>query len=402
MPGAVTAGRLVVAGEGLRLARRGRLMVYRKWVVRAEGSPAAGSLVEVVDKRGEPVGCGLYDDRGPVAVRLLEAGGCSFSSVREAVWERVAEAYEARRRAGLAREGAGYRLVFSDGDYLPGLVVDVYDDLAVLQLGSAAWDAHRRLLVEVVSETARARHVYEKSVQRNRLAVGLPKVEKLHLGFKTTAVIAEGEARFVVDARVGQKTGFFLDQRLNRGEFAGLARGRVLDLFSYTGGFGIRALVEGEALEAVFVEEDEEAVRLLERNLEVNRVAGRTKVVRGNVWAFLAEAVRRGEHFDSTAVDPPAFIPRREHRARGIEAYRRLFSRAAGLLKQGGLLFASSCSAHLGADEFLDVVGDALTGIGFTMLGGIRGMPPDHPVRPGAPHLSYLKALFLLIHERGM
>jgi 23S rRNA (cytosine1962-C5)-methyltransferase len=387
-----------VRGEGFHLlVDEGVLMVYRKWVEPPRGLEP-GSLVVVESPRGDVVGCAFYDTVGPVALRVVEVGGCSFSSPEEAVRSLIARAYDARRRLGLAGGGdAGYRLVHSDGDYLPGLIVDVYSDIAVVQSSSIVWDTHMELLVEAIVEAAGADTVYEKSTQRTRRDIGLPPREGHRRGSKVRTVIREGDAQFIVDVRLGQKTGFFLDQRLNRIEFGRLASGRVLDLFSYTGGFGIHALVNG-AERAVFVEEDEKAISILRENLRLNRVADRAEVRPVNVWEFLNTA--KGGGFDAVAVDPPAFIPDPKARRRGMMAYERLYTKAAQLAGTGGLLFLSSCSTHLRREEFAAIVSRALARAGrpYVSLGSIRGLPPDHTARPSAPHLDYLKSIFLILY----
>ena len=388
---------IVVGGEGARLVKsRGVLMVYRKWVVEKPPGLEPGSLVVVEDEDGDLLGCGLYDTVGPVALRLLDLWGCSGGSVEELLRLRLEQAYEARRRAGLAGPGMGYRLVHSDGDMLPGLIVDVYNDLAVYQSSSIVWDIHGGLVARLVAEVAGVEAVYEKSTQRTRRDIGLEPREGLRLGSKTSTTVEEGPARFIVDPRRGQKTGLFLDQRLNRLDFGRLAEGRVLDLFAYTGGFGIHALLNG-AREAYFVEEDEKAVELLKENLKLNRVEGRARILVENAWRFLTRARQRGWRYDSAAVDPPAFIPHQGAYERGRRAYHRLYASAARLVEPGGLLFLSSCSTHLTRDDFTGLVAEAMASARrrYTPLGSVRGMPPDHPARPGAPHLEYLKALML-------
>ncbi len=394
---------VVVEGEGARLVReKGVLMVYSKWVRPLRRGLRAGDLVAVEDEYGELLGCGLYDNVGPVALRLVELWGCSFSSVGEVLAARLGEALEARRRAGLVGAEAGYRLVHSDGDMLPGLIVDVYADLAVVQSSSAAWDRHLAGLAEKVAEVTGARRVYEKSTQRTRRDIGLPPRERMLLGSgEPRAVIREGEARFVVDARMGQKTGFFLDQRLNRLDFGSMAWGRVLDLFAYTGGFGIHALLEGSAEHAVFVEEDEDAARLLWENLRLNGLEEKARIVVANAWQYLGRAMQRRLRFDSIAVDPPAFIPHPGAYERGRKGYQRLYSHSARVAaRREALLLLSSCSAHLPRSDFAQVVAEAMAQArrSYTPIGGVRGMPPDHPARPAAPHLEYLKAMLLLLH----
>ncbi|ALL02024.1 hypothetical protein Pyrde_1981 [Pyrodictium delaneyi] len=388
-----------VAGEGAAAVKKeGALMVYRKWVDAPRGLPP-GSLVVIEDRRGELLGCGLYDTVGPVALRLVELGSCSFSSAEEAVYALIEAAYKVRQRIGYAGDPeAGYRLVHSDGDMMPGLIVDVYADLAVYQSSSIVWDVHGETVARALAEITGVRHVYEKSLQRTRRDIGLPPREGLRIGNKTRTIIREGEARFIVDARIGQKTGFFLDQRLNRLDFGRLAEGTVLDLFSYTGGFGIQALLNG-AERAVFVEEDEKAVKLLRSNLELNRVADRAEIVQSNVWSFLASATNKGESYNAISVDPPAFIPHPGAYRKGVQAYTRLYALSARIGSNDSLLALSSCSTHLNREDFMRVVARALawSGRSYRPLGSVRGMPPDHPVRPSSPHLEYLKSIFIVL-----
>jgi len=387
-----------VRGEGARLVKKkGVLMVYRKWVEARHVEH--GELVVVEDESGDIIGCGFYDSVGPVALRLVELFDCTFLGPEEAIYTLLERSLRTRERLGLVGPETGYRLVHSDGDYLPGLVVDVYAELAVMQLSSAVWDKHRALIAKAVSETTGARHVYEKSTQRTRLDIGLKPYEKLLLGEKTAITIVEGDARFYVDARLGQKTGFFLDQRLNRLEFGRLARGRVLDLFSYTGGFGIHALLGG-AEEAVFVEEDERAIDILKKNLELNKVLGKARIVNENAWNYLKRVHGSGQGFDAVSVDPPAFIPHPGAYERGLRAYRKLYATSIELVRPGGIIFLSSCSTHLPRQDFADVVAEAfqVARRSYTPFGDIRGMPPDHPVRPSAPHLAYLKGFFASVH----
>jgi len=392
---------VVVTGEGARLVReKGVAMVYSKWVKPLAQRPRLGQLVVVEDEEGELLGCALYDTVGPVALRLIELHRCSYGSPEEAIRSLLERAYMARRRLGLTRGPApGYRLVHSDGDMLPGLIVDYYAGLIVYQSSSAVWDHHRNTLVEALVELLEPSHVYEKSTQRTRRDIGLEPVEALRYGRgDPTAVIEEEGVRFLVDPRRGQKTGFFLDQRLNRARFGRLAQGSVLDLFAYTGGFGIHALVNGTARKAVFVEEDSRALELLRENLRLNNVEGRARLVEANVWSFLRRAVARRERYDAVAVDPPAFIPHPGAKERGVKAYRRLFRDSLRLAASGANLVLSSCSTHLGRDEFRTIVAEAAAEArrNYTPLGGVEGMPPDHPVRPSSPHLEYLKAQHLI------
>ncbi|MCE4613094.1 MAG: class I SAM-dependent rRNA methyltransferase [Desulfurococcales archaeon] len=393
----MSSGRALVrvGGEGYRRVLSGSSIVFRKWVS-ARGLTVAGSLVDLEGPRGDYVGCGLWEPHGPVAVRVLFRGSCPASDALEAVVSRLELAFRARRAMGFGGE-SGYRLVNSDGDMLSGLIVDVYNDVAVVQSSSYAFDSLVNSLAPAIAELTGAGHVYEKSTQRSRIDIGLGPRARWLLGGKPRTVIREGDAVFVVDVVRGQKTGFFLDQRLNRLETARLVSGgeRVLDAFSYTGGFGIHAALAG-ASRVFFLEEDPVALELLRENLRLNRVS-EYEILPGSFW----ETINRLEgFFDILVADPPAFIQSDspEAKRKGAKAYLRAYTGLASKAKPGSIAVLSSCSYFLGRREFVKLVSRSISSAGheYRMMGSVRGLPPDHSLR-GEEYLEYLKTAFLLI-----
>ncbi len=383
--------RVQVTGVGEAKLRKGSAIIYRKWVKPLDYI-RPGELV-AIDTSSGLAGCGLWEPRGPVAVRVVEHGGCSFTSAGEALMDRLSLALDSRTRLGYTPEN-GMRLVNSDGDLLSGLIVDVYNDVAVLQSSSWAIDTHIREIASMLAKLTGVRHVFNKSTQRSRRDIGLEPVSEWIIGGKRETIIEEEGARFIVDVVAGQKTGFFLDQRVNRIEFGKYAGSKVLDVFSYTGGFGIHAAVNG-AREAVFIEEDPIAVKLLRRNLELNSVR-RYKIYNTSIWS-LGDV---GQEFDHISVDPPAFIQRgdSESISRGIRAYKRAYKWALERVEKGStILYLSSCSYFLTRDLFLKVVSEVLNDSGYMsyrMLGSLRGASPDHAMR-GEEYLDYLKGVFI-------
>lgn len=381
----------------MRKLSRGTAVVYRKWV-KPDSPPRPGGLVEARSPRGEPVACALWEPIGPVALRVLSHGPCEWRDPREAVGHRLEEALRARRVYGLDRAGS-FRLVNSDGDLLSGLIVDVYSDVAVVQSSSAAIDEHLEFIAGELGRLVGVEHVYNKSTQRSRRDIGLePRVGWLR-GRRERTIIEEGGARFLVDVVRGQKTGFFLDQRPNRLELhkLPLEGARILDVFSYTGAFGIHAHLAG-AREVVFIEEDPAALEVLRENLRLNRVE-RYRIVAGSVWANM-DAVPR-EAFDLVVVDPPAFIQERGQIERGARAYTAVYRWASTRAREGGVLYLSSCSYFLTRDLFLGVVNYSLTreGWDYAILGSLRGAGPDHVFR-GEEYLDYLKGAFIHLKRR--
>jgi len=391
--------RVVVRGEGLKRLRSGTGIVYRKWV-KAPLSLKAGEPVEVLSPNGEILACALWDPLGPVALRVLFQGSCPHRDVRSLIDLKIESSLKVRERIGLRRYGS-YRLVNSDGDLFSGLIVDVYnEEVAVLQSSSLAVDANLRWVAEALRKSVGVENVYNKSLQRSRRDIGLSPREGWILGRKERVIIEEEGVKFIVDVVRGQKTGFYLDQKLNRLELRKyVSKGDVvIDIFAYTGGFGLHAAHEG-AKKVVFVEEDPEAVRLIRENARLNGVEN-FEVVAGSVWEVLNNIK---EKFDIVVVDPPAFIQSGDEVSikKGRNAYMRAYSLALRLADGGSIAFLSSCSYFLFRDEFIDIVSSVATRLGFRcyrLLGGLRGASPDHVLR-GEEYLEYLKAGFVYLES---
>ncbi|MCE4601583.1 MAG: class I SAM-dependent rRNA methyltransferase [Desulfurococcales archaeon] len=383
--------KVLVEGIGLRKLRRGSSIIYRKWV-RPEQGLRPGELVEIHSSEAGLEACGLWEPRGPVAVRVVEHSGCSYTTPQEVIEDRLEDAYRIRERLGYAPEH-GMRLVNSDGDLLSGLIIDVYGDVAVLQSSSWAIDPHIEYIAKVLSRLAGSRHVFNKSTQRSRKDIGLEPVVEWIIGRKREVIIEEAGAKFIVDVVNGQKTGFFLDQRMNRLELRRYVGSKVLDVFSYTGAFGIHAAMEGARI-VVFVEEDPTAARILRRNLEINRIE-RYKIYNTSIWSMR----RLEDRFDTITVDPPAFIQRGDQDSinRGIKAYRRAYSWSLKHSTPGSTVaYLSSCSYFLTRDNFLKIISEVALEVNdnYRILGSLRGASPDHTMR-GEEYLDYLKGAFI-------
>ncbi|BAN89578.1 class I SAM-dependent rRNA methyltransferase [Aeropyrum camini] len=396
--------KVVVSGLGASKAARGSSIIYRKWVRGVTGL-SSGDLVEVVDTSGRELACGLWEEDTPVAVRILHWGRCIDRSSEEALERALESAYQARVRSKWALDFNSYRLINSDGDRISGLIVDIYGDIAVVQSSSPAVDRHLNFLARAIRRLTGALHVYEKSVQRSRLDIGLEPRRRWLIGGKREVVIEEGPARFYVDVVRGQKTGFFLDQRINRLEISRIAwqGDKVLDVFSYTGGFGIHALLSG-ASKAVFIEEDEYAVKTLRKNLRLNGLdEGKTFILNTSVWKLIKSG-QPDETFDLVTVDPPAFIqkPGAEAKRRGLRAYRASYLYALERATDGATVYLSSCSYFLTREDFISLAGEvaSILKTEYRIMGDVRGASPDHVFR-GEEYLSYLKGVFIHIDGRS-
>ncbi|MEM4475386.1 MAG: RsmD family RNA methyltransferase, partial [Fervidicoccaceae archaeon] len=303
MPRPVSEVRLLEGSE--RFLKSRAYTIYSKWV-NGDPSLGVGEYVRVL-YRGELVGYGFYEKIGAVGLRLLAyVGEDPPEDLEELIAWRL-EAALARRKMSRESEESGYRLVYADSDGMPGLVVDVYNDVAVVQSTSWGWDKHAELLARSLVEVTGCRRVYLKNDQRARKTFGMPIFSGFLMGEgPPETVIIEGSARFLVDLARGHKTGFYLDQRearlrLSRMKLDGMS---VLDLFSYTGAFAIHALLAG-ASHAVMVEEDLDALEVMQRNLAMNGLEGRGMPLRARVERLLDSLVAKRRKFDVVISDPP-------------------------------------------------------------------------------------------------
>ena len=362
-----------------------RNTIYSKWIFDDGGAePGDEVIVETYDR--ETIGIGIYDGVGAISVRILSRE--RIKPLSKIIEENIVRAYKLRRRFGWD----SYRLVNSDADNLPGLIIDIYRDTAVIQSGSKGFDKYLHTIAEILEKQGIANKTYVRNDQRSRKEVGLDIWRDWIYGEgDTEIIIKELGAKFKVNIELGHKTGFFLDQRINRLEIKRYSRGcRVLDLFSYTGGFGIHALLNG-AHKVVFVERDPTAVEYLEENIKLNSLdKSRLEIVCSDVYQYLEMESKR---YELITVDPNALIQRREEIRTGTKKYKMLYSKVYDQLEYGGVAFLSSCSYFLKPEKFLEII----KGLNPNpkLLGRLRGASPDHPYRVDTPELQYLKAIYI-------
>lgn len=290
-----------------------------------------------------------------------------------------------------------YRWVYGDSDGLPGLVIDRFIDVAVIQISNWAMEALRDEIVAAVLKTAEIKTVVLKNDGKLRAVEGLPDYVEIVHGDLTDgcAPLIENDTQFMAPVLDGQKTGWFYDHRENRAVLNRLVGGkRVLDLFSYIGGWGVQAANHG-ASEVHCVDASSDALDWAETNADLNGVGDRMQFWQGDAFQVLKQLRDQGERFDVVVVDPPALIPRRKDIKAGEQAYRRLNQQAMRLLNRDGLLVSGSCSMHLADDRLPDILrqlGRELDRDTHIQFQGYQGA--DHPVIPAIPETRYLKAVF--------
>ncbi len=355
----------------------------------------AGAPVRIEGDGGWRYGTFMFNPHSLIAARLLDRDP---DAAIDAGWvrARIADAIAFRARVA---PGTQHRLVHAEADRLPGLIVDRFGDVAVVQANTAGMD---RLLPEITAalvDLLPLRAIVARNDSAARLQEGLPQVVNLLHGADAEATAEEASVRFPVNPMSGQKTGFFFDQRRNRDQVASLASGaRVLDVFCHTGAFGLRAAAAGAAA-VTLVDSSQPALDQALEAAEANGLRDRVSVQRGDAFDVMAALATNSERFDIVVCDPPAFAKSRKDQEAGLRAYHRMTRLAAPLVRSGGFLFVASCSHHAPLDLFTAQVTAALLKARrearIVHTGAAGPDHPVHPVHPGLPESAYLKSLLL-------
>lgn len=378
-----------------RRLRAGHLWIFSNEVDTAATplrSFDAGALCAVENARGEPLGTAYVNPDSLIAARLLTRD-CRGPIDRAFFVKRLERALDLRERC---YGQPYYRLAYGESDGLPGLVIDRYGDVFVLQTSTAGMERLQDRVIEALEALFSPRAVVIRNTSSLRSLEGLEPDTRVASGVLEGPVeIVENGARFMVDPLEGQKTGWFYDHRDNRAALAKYCAGqRVLDLFAYTGAWSIPAALAGAA-SVECVDASAPALALAAENARRNKVEDRLLGTCANVFEFLKDARENRRHFDVIILDPPAFIKRKRDVSKGLDAYRRLNQAALQVLAPGGLLVSASCSFHLTAESLHDVLRATARHLDRHLVFIARGgQAADHPVHPAIPETDYLKAFF--------
>jgi 23S rRNA (cytosine1962-C5)-methyltransferase len=381
---------VVISARGEGRLRGGHPWIYRADV--ADVRAQAGDVVLVRGPRARALGHALYSDRSQIALRMFAYGGTdSGLDADELIRARIDAAIAFRTSLGI--EATAYRLVHGEADLLPSLIVDRYGDYVVVQALSQAMDRRLPAIVAALNDRLRPRGILARNDPRARTLEGLEqRVDVLAGEVPDSVTVTELGIEYDVDLRRGQKTGLFLDQRENRAAAAQYARGRLLDAFSYNGGF---ALVLGRRCqETIAIDVSEDAIARVRQNAARNGVAVDARV--GNVFDELRGMERLGERFDTIVLDPPAFAKNKASIANARAGYKEINLRAIKLLNSGGTLVTCSCSYHVNEADFAEIVYDAAVDAQAQVTVVEKRMQGrDHPVLLGVPETYYLKCFIL-------
>jgi 23S rRNA (cytosine1962-C5)-methyltransferase len=291
-----------------------------------------------------------------------------------------------------------YRLVYGDSDLLPGLIVDRFGDILVMQLNNNGLERYREPLLQSLIAVTNPRGILLRGDSRSRREQGLPTdSEVVHGEVPQQVPLEENGVRFCAPVFEGQKTGWFYDHRLSRARLATWVKGKtVLDVYSYIGGWGVQAAALGAA-HVCCLDSSVQALQGVMENATLNGVQDRVATLRGSAPEQMAQLHAQGRRFDVVILDPPAFIQRSKDLKKGIAAYRRINELGLQLLQPGGLLVSASCSMHLSRSDLITCVQQAAVRTGCQVrVVEQGGQGPDHPIHPAIPETEYLKALFVL------
>ena len=380
---------VTVTRRGVERARAGHLWIYRSDIRDAMGV-GGGSVVRVRDERGHFVGQALYSDSSEIALRLLTPAD---ETIDREWWRRRLRAAAARRRA-VETVADAYRLVYSEGDWLPSLIIDKYGDVLVLQTLSQGTDNLKEMFVELLAEEFRPRSIVERNDGRVRELEGLEmRAGTLYGDSVEELEIAQHGVRFYIAPLGGQKTGAFLDQRENHLAAREYGGGRALDCFTFNGAFALYLSPVCDS--GLGLDISAEAVRAAERNAALNR-ASNVEFRAANVFDALRELEAGGERFDTIVLDPPAFAKNRASVRAAARGYKEINLRALKLLRTGGALITCTCSYHMTETLFLEVITEAASDARRrAQIIEKRIQARDHPVLVGVPETLYLKCLIL-------
>ncbi len=378
---------ITVTKRGASRVRVGHLWIYRSDVIN-RGDAEGGSVVSVRDQNGNFVGQALFSDASEIALRLVTQS----SDPIDREWWRKRILQAAARRDAIASKTDAYRLVYSEGDLLPSLIIDNYAGVFALQTLSQGTEAIKSMLVELLVEEFAPRAVVERNDVRVRELEGLQVVAGTLYGKAPEELeITQHGVRFVVSPLGGQKTGAFLDQRENRIAARELAHGRALDCFTFNGAFALHLAGVCESVTGIDISND--ALSVARRNAELND-ATNVEFHEANVFDALRELESAGERFDCIVLDPPAFAKNRASIKPAARGYKEINLRALRLLNPGGVLITCTCSYHMSEEMFLGILAEAaLDAKRQVQIVEKRTQASDHPILLGVPETYYLKCV---------
>ncbi|MBI3123697.1 MAG: class I SAM-dependent rRNA methyltransferase [Ignavibacteriales bacterium] len=376
-----------------RRISQGHLWVFSNEVMSVERRVQSeelrnGDLVEVFDSRGNFVASGFYNANSLIAVRVISKE--EKFSVEELIEKRILSAYNYRKSVYPNRDS--FRLVFSESDFLPGLIIDKYNDTFVLQVYSAGIEKNIGAVVETLKAKLNAKTILTKHDEYFRSLEGLPVEDSVYFGETGEEIISDGKLKYKINFEKGQKTGFYFDQCDNREFFGKFCKDKtVLDCFCNSGGFGLLAAAN-EASKVTFVDSSANEIENVKNNRALNELTNEAEYACSDVFDYLEKCVTENKKFDIVNIDPPAFAKSKKNLPKAIKAYEKLNRLALEVVNENGFVFSSSCSHHLKKEDFVDTIRAAAVKAGKNIqLVYTNGASMDHPSLPAMNETEYLK-----------
>ncbi len=379
---------LKLSPRGATRLKSGHVWVYRSDLLSTDEIPP-GSLVTVTDQRGKPLGTALYSSSSQIAVRLISHE--PVPDLHALLRERISAAVAYRET--VVRDSNAYRIIFSEADFLPGLIVDRFNDIVSLQILTQAMDAAsvRETILTQLVDCLRPASVIERVDPRVRELETLPPLASSFLrGDRSSTTFTMNQVQFHYEALEGQKTGSFLDQRENYAASARLARGEALDVFCYQGGFALH--LAASCSHVTGVDSSRPALEVADRNAALNRRD--IEWIEANAFDLLKDYSSANRRYDTIVLDPPPFAKSKRDLDAALRGYKEINLRALKMLNPGGTLVSCSCSYHVSQANFLEMLGSAALDSHRTLrLIEVRGQAVDHPILLNVPETSYLKCV---------
>ncbi len=376
-----------------RRLKAGHLWVYSN-EVDTEQTPlkdfTPGTMVRVEDSRGHALGNACVNPHSLISARIVSRDP-KYVLDQSLITHRINIALSLREQCFAQ---PFYRLVYGEGDNLPGLVVDRFGDVLVVQITTAGMEQQKEAVVGALEKVLKPTAIVLRNDTPSRQAEELDSyVETASGNLPDSVLMEENNTRFEIDVLSGQKTGWFYDHRMNRSRMQHYVKDkRVLDVFSYIGGWGIQALTAG-ATELMCIDASAKAIDRIHHNAALNNCEEKLATVEGDAFEALKSLRQEREHFDMVIVDPPAFIKRKKDFKEGLTAYRRINQMAMQVLNKGGYLISASCSFHLKREQLQDTILKASRHVDRNAQIVEQGhQGPDHPVHPAIPESDYLKS----------
>ena len=380
-----------LSSRGSSRVKNGHVWVYRSDIVSSDGVPP-GAVLDVADERGKFLGTALYSSASQIAVRMISRG--KVEDLSSLLRQRIQAAIVYREQ--VVRETDAYRVIFSEADFLPGLIVDRYNDLLSLQVLTQAIDSEplRQTILSELGERLKPASIVERVDPRVRELEQLPpRASVLVQGEKSNTVFSMNGVRFHFDALLGQKTGAFLDQRENYAVARRYARGEALDAFCYQGGFALH--LAPQCSKVTGVDSSRSALEVAERNAALN--GHQVEWIEANAFDLLRDYADAGRQYDTIVLDPPAFARSKRNLETAMRGYKELNLRALKMLRPGGILVTCSCSYHVSEADFAQMLTEAAGDLRRPLrVVERRGQSADHPVLLGVPETGYLKCFIVL------